>query len=80
VLTAARTRLDHLAPGDLFVAADITTAEGCATVADAVTEQLGGIDIIGSCRRRFLGFTDTWWSCQLFGPGFEFIKLLGRSL
>jgi NAD(P)-dependent dehydrogenase (short-subunit alcohol dehydrogenase family) len=46
VLTAARTRLDHLAPGDLFVAADITTAEGCATVADAVTEQLGGIDII----------------------------------
>jgi NAD(P)-dependent dehydrogenase (short-subunit alcohol dehydrogenase family) len=46
VLTTARTRPDHLAPGDLFVAADITTAEGCATVADAVTEQLGGIDII----------------------------------
>ena len=46
VLTTART-----APGDLveieaFVAADITSAEGCAAVADAVRARLGGIDII----------------------------------
>jgi NAD(P)-dependent dehydrogenase (short-subunit alcohol dehydrogenase family) len=45
VLTTARTRpRDH--PDNLFVAAEITTAEGCATVADAVRRRLGGIDII----------------------------------
>jgi NAD(P)-dependent dehydrogenase (short-subunit alcohol dehydrogenase family) len=46
VLATARTRLDRLAPGDLFVAADMATAEGCAAVVDAVSEQLGGIDIV----------------------------------
>lgn len=45
VLTAARTRPADL-PEELFVAADLTTAEGCATVADAVNERLGGVDII----------------------------------
>jgi NAD(P)-dependent dehydrogenase (short-subunit alcohol dehydrogenase family) len=46
VLTTARTRPSDLADADLFVASDITTAEGCATVADAVRDRLGGIDII----------------------------------
>jgi NAD(P)-dependent dehydrogenase (short-subunit alcohol dehydrogenase family) len=46
VLTTARSRPNHLPPKDLFVAADITTAEGCAAVADAVPDYLGGIDII----------------------------------
>ena len=46
VLTTARTRPDDVAPDELFVAADITTAEGCAVLANAVTEQLGNIDII----------------------------------
>jgi NAD(P)-dependent dehydrogenase (short-subunit alcohol dehydrogenase family) len=46
VLTTARTRPDRLAPGDRFVAADITIAGGCASVGDAVLKQLGGIDII----------------------------------
>src|SRR6202011_1691707 len=45
VLTTARTRPGDL-PDDLFVAADITTAEGCATVADAVRDRLGRIDIV----------------------------------
>lgn len=45
VLTAARTRPASL-PDELFVAADLTTAEGCATVADAVNDRLGGVDII----------------------------------
>jgi NAD(P)-dependent dehydrogenase (short-subunit alcohol dehydrogenase family) len=45
VLTTARTRPGDL-PDDLFVAAEITTAEGCAIVADAVRHRLGGIDII----------------------------------
>ena len=46
VLTTARTRPDDLAPQELFVAADIATAEGCAVVANAVLEQLGGVDIV----------------------------------
>jgi NAD(P)-dependent dehydrogenase (short-subunit alcohol dehydrogenase family) len=46
VLTTARTRPDDLAPQELFVAADLTTIEGCAAVTDAVTKQLRGVDII----------------------------------
>lgn len=45
VLTTARTRPADL-PDELFVTADLTTAEGCVTVADAVNERLGGVDII----------------------------------
>ena len=45
VLTTARTRPADL-PDELFVTADLTTAEGCATVANAVNERLGGVDII----------------------------------
>ncbi|OJA05159.1 SDR family oxidoreductase [Halomonas sp. QHL1] len=45
VLTTARTRPADQ-PDELFVAADLMTAEGCATVADAVNERLGGVDII----------------------------------
>ena len=46
MLVTARTPPDHLAPGDQFVAADLATAEGCASVANAVLELLGGVDII----------------------------------
>ena len=46
VLTTARARHDDSSPDDRFVAADLSTADGCATVADAVQERLGGIDII----------------------------------
>ena len=45
VLTTARTRPGDL-PDELFVTADLTTAEGCATVADAVNDRLGGVDIV----------------------------------
>src|SRR5258708_23913470 len=45
-LATDRPRPDRHEPGCLFVAADITTTEGCATVANAVMEELGGIDII----------------------------------
>tara|TARA_R110000824_G_scaffold129584_4_gene291081 strand:+ start:19937 stop:20710 length:774 start_codon:yes stop_codon:yes gene_type:complete len=45
VLTTARTRPADL-PEELFVTADLTTAEGCATVADAVNDRLGGVDIV----------------------------------
>jgi NAD(P)-dependent dehydrogenase (short-subunit alcohol dehydrogenase family) len=46
VLITARKPPDALASDDLFVAADVATAEGCAAVASAVMEKLGGIDIV----------------------------------
>jgi hypothetical protein len=46
VLTTARNRLAELPEGVMFAAADITTADGCAAVAQAVRENLGGVDVI----------------------------------
>ncbi|HXN53594.1 MAG TPA: SDR family oxidoreductase [Candidatus Acidoferrum sp.] len=46
VLTTARKRPGDLADANLFVATDITTAEGCAALVRAVRERLGGVDII----------------------------------
>ena len=45
VLTTARTRPDSIADAD-FVQTDAATAEGCETIAQAVTELLGGVDIL----------------------------------
>lgn len=71
VLTTARSRSEK--PSDaMFVAADLTTPEGCATVAAAVREQLGGVDIIvhmlgGSSAPAggFAALTDEEWSKEL---------------
>src|SRR3989442_107963 len=46
VLPTARATPAKLADANLFVAADIATAEGCATVVDAVRDRLDGVDII----------------------------------
>jgi hypothetical protein len=46
VLTTARSPPENLTQADQFVAADVSTAEGCAVVADAVRDRLGGIDIM----------------------------------
>jgi len=46
VLTTARSRPEKLANAEHFVAADVSTVEGCATVAKAVHDRLGGVDII----------------------------------
>ena len=46
VLTTARSLPANLASDVLFVAADLTTTEGCATAVEAVRDQLGGVDII----------------------------------
>jgi NAD(P)-dependent dehydrogenase (short-subunit alcohol dehydrogenase family) len=46
VLTTAREHPRDPADNNLFVATDITTAEGCAAVAEAVRKLLGGIDIL----------------------------------
>lgn len=45
VLTTGRTRPTDLTDANSFTAADITTADGCAAVANAVRERLGGIPI-----------------------------------
>ena len=45
VLTAARSRPDTLF-GAMFVTANLTTPEGCATLAAAAREHLGAVDVI----------------------------------
>ncbi|MFL9861727.1 SDR family oxidoreductase [Paraburkholderia madseniana] len=45
VLATARSRSDDLTE-ERFIGADITTAEGCKTIVDAVLERLGGVDIV----------------------------------
>ncbi|ANC91291.1 SDR family NAD(P)-dependent oxidoreductase [Azospirillum humicireducens] len=71
VLTAARSRPDSLDEG-MFVCADLTTAEGCATLAAAVRERLGGVDVIvhmlgGSSAPAggFAALSDTEWRSEL---------------
>ena len=45
VISVARTTIDA-GDAEMFVAADITTAEGCNTVVDGVCRRWGGVDII----------------------------------
>lgn len=45
ILTTARCRPDDL-PAKLFVAADLSTLEGCDAVVEAVNTRLGGVDVI----------------------------------
>ncbi|MQT14568.1 SDR family oxidoreductase [Segnochrobactrum spirostomi] len=45
VLTAARSTPSTMPPA-IFVAADLTTVEGCALVTNAVQDRLGGVDIL----------------------------------
>jgi NAD(P)-dependent dehydrogenase (short-subunit alcohol dehydrogenase family) len=46
VLTTACRKPSALAQDIQFVAADLSTAEGCVAVAEAVRERLGGVEII----------------------------------
>ena len=46
MLITARHQPAQLPEGVLFAAADLATAAGCAAVADAVRDRLGGVDII----------------------------------
>jgi NAD(P)-dependent dehydrogenase (short-subunit alcohol dehydrogenase family) len=46
VITTARAVPAHATDGLHFVVADVSTAEGCRTVATAVREEFGGVDII----------------------------------
>ena len=71
ILTTARTRPETL-PEDIFVAADLTTEDGCAIVAQAARERLGGVDVIvhmlgGSSAPAggFAALTDNEWRKEL---------------
>lgn len=71
VLTTARSRPDSM-PEELFVAADLTTKEGCKTVIQATRDRLGGVDIIvhmlgGSSAPvgGFVALTDDEWQKEL---------------
>ena len=46
VLATARSHPADLPSGEHFVAADVTRTEGCAAIADAVRNRLGGVDIV----------------------------------
>lgn len=71
VLTTAREKTDATG-GAFFVAADLTTAAGCAAVSDAVRERLGAADIIvhmlgGSSAPAggFAALSDAAWDAEL---------------
>ena len=46
VVTTARSVPETAPEGVIYIAGDLTTAEGCQAVADAVLDRLGGVDII----------------------------------
>lgn len=48
VLTTARSRPETL-PEEMFVAADLTSPQGCRTVAETVRRRMGGVDILVHC-------------------------------
>lgn len=71
VLTTARSRPEIFSE-ELFVAADLTTKEGCATVAQATRERMGGVDVIvhmlggsSSPGGGFTALSDTEWQKEL---------------
>lgn len=81
VLTVARTQPEASADG-LFVAADLTTAQGCDTVAGAVRARLGGVDILvhmlggsSSPGGGFAALSDTHWDAELALNLFPAVRL-----
>jgi len=46
VITTARSSSETLPDDVYFIAADLSTAQGCTVVAEAVKQHLGGVDII----------------------------------
>jgi NAD(P)-dependent dehydrogenase (short-subunit alcohol dehydrogenase family) len=72
VVTTARS-VPELAPeGVVYVAADLTTPDGCKTVAEAVLDRLGGVDIVvnvlgGSSAPGggFAALNDTEWEVAI---------------
>lgn len=81
VLTVARTPPED-EPDAMFIAADLTTADGCERVAAAVRDRLGGIDILvhmlgGSSAPGggFAALTDAHWDRELALNLFPAVRL-----
>lgn len=82
VFTTARSAPPELAQPDLFVAADLSTAEGTAAVAARALERLGGIDILvnnvgGSSAPGggYAALTDEHWRDALDANLFAAVRL-----
>lgn len=72
IVTAARSVPNDAPDGVSYIAADATTSEGCARIADEALTRLGGIDAIvnvlgGSSAPGggFVALTDTEWEKEL---------------
>lgn len=81
VLTVARTPPED-GPHAMFIAADLTTADGCESVAAAALDRLGGIDILvhmlgGSSAPGggFAALTDAHWERELALNLFPAVRL-----
>ncbi|MHA7775145.1 SDR family oxidoreductase [Roseibium sp. M-1] len=82
VMTSARFRPETLEEGVHFVAADLTSAEGCDALGAAVRERLGEVDIIvhmlgGSSAPGggFMALTDAEWHNELYLNLFSAVRL-----
>jgi NAD(P)-dependent dehydrogenase (short-subunit alcohol dehydrogenase family) len=82
VVTTARSAPPDLSPPDLFVGADISTAEGTQKVISYVLDRLGGIDILinnvgGSSAPGggFAALTDEHWQAALNQNLFAAVRL-----
>ena len=72
VVASARSAPAHATDGVRFIAADLSTAEGAAAVADTVLRELGGIDILvnvlggsGAPGGGYAALDDAEWSKAL---------------
>lgn len=72
VMTSARSQPDTLEEGVHFIADDLSTSEGCATLAAAVRDRLGGVDIVvhmlggsSSPAGGFAALGDAEWTREL---------------
>lgn len=82
VMTTARSTPADMASSEMFVAADLSTAEGVAKVVDAVFARLGGLDIlvnnVGGSDAPNGGFamlTDDHWQKAFDGNLFAAVRL-----
>jgi len=81
VITTARTRPEGF-PAEQFVAADLTTAEGCAALAQTVIDRFGSVDVLvhvlgGSSAPPggFAALNDAEWHKEMYLNLFPAVRL-----
>jgi NAD(P)-dependent dehydrogenase (short-subunit alcohol dehydrogenase family) len=82
VVTAARTEPDTTSTPDLFIRADVSTAEGVRTLAERALDLLGGVDIVvhnvggsSSPPGGVLALTDADWQADINTNLFAAVRL-----